>query len=300
MILSKPARLKYEPAGSGLCHAARDRDGWVGRLLHHSARSGRPDFLDPGDLNHLHLGLHHVQQFADHPSPTTRRSPPQSGAACAGIFKFHHAARVAGRDTVDVDATAGARGSIRAGFVLDLRRWAFFIRPRPRPVASLQGQFQLLDFSRSIFSMTCRKASSATFAIAGGGPEPSWSWPAMSPRSWHFPPAKAAIHRLNMAAIIGEVYCVTFDMHMATTNATLIGRQKTKAVFSLIYSAPRRAGGATPIRPAPVNCLPTNIASLRGKRQTGGPSVIARAKEAAAFPGLYNRSKGPDRPNTEA
>ena len=45
------------------CHAARDRTAW-GWFLHHffAAAAG---FLDPGDLDHPHLGGDHVEQFAD-------------------------------------------------------------------------------------------------------------------------------------------------------------------------------------------------------------------------------------------
>ena len=45
------------------CHTAGDRTAgcW---FLHHPLTTAT-GFLDPGDLDHLHLGSNHVQQFAD-------------------------------------------------------------------------------------------------------------------------------------------------------------------------------------------------------------------------------------------
>jgi len=45
------------------CHAARYRTAG-GRFLHHPLTTAT-GFLDPGDLDHLHLGGDHIEQFAD-------------------------------------------------------------------------------------------------------------------------------------------------------------------------------------------------------------------------------------------
>jgi len=123
----------------------------------------------------------------------------------------------------------GRRGSSGAGFRPDLSSMGAFIGPRPRPVANFfKGQFQLCSILALDLSDDLPKGQpSATLRSAGGGPN-SWSGPAMSPRSWHFPPAKPH-HRLPIWRIIGEVLRYIRHAHGATTIATLIAPLKTKA-----------------------------------------------------------------------
>ena len=76
-------------------HATRDRTTG-GRLLHHplAAAAG---FLDPGNLDHLHLGGDHVQQFADILAYHAQVAAAVR-AACAGV-QFTPLARGHIRDT---------------------------------------------------------------------------------------------------------------------------------------------------------------------------------------------------------
>ena len=77
------------------CHTARDRAAG-GRFLHHplAAAAG---FLDPGDLDHLHLCGDHVQQFADILTHHTQIAATV-GAAGTGV-QFAALARGRVRDT---------------------------------------------------------------------------------------------------------------------------------------------------------------------------------------------------------
>jgi len=206
-MIVKLRDLKYEPAGSG-CHLLPDRTLGAAPAPPLAAAT---DLLDPGDSEppssgcnmssvRLNILTHHAQIAAQ----SAQHCRASSSPTLAGI--------VASR-TLDVDASAGARGS-SVPLVLDLRRWALH-RPRPTAVCKLQGQSSLLDLALDLFDV-CRRPASCTLRSEAEALKPAGSVDPHVAEILAFSACKAANHRLQYGGIIGEGF-VTFDMHMATT-----------------------------------------------------------------------------------
>ena len=126
-------------------HAARDRAAWRG-LLHHplAAAAG---LLDPGDLDHLHLGGDHIEEFADIFAHHTQIAATV-GAAGTGI-KLAALARGCIRDTW-TSTQRGRRGLFRRPFILPLVDGCL-ITLGHRNQQVFERQFQLFDLALDLF-----------------------------------------------------------------------------------------------------------------------------------------------------
>jgi hypothetical protein len=94
-------------------HTARDRTagGW---FLHHFLATAA-GFLDPGDLDHLHLGGNHIEQFADILTHHTQITATVRAAGTGVQFAAFARGRI--RDT-RAAAQSGRIGSLRRRLIL--------------------------------------------------------------------------------------------------------------------------------------------------------------------------------------